>query len=782
MEKGAIKINKIVMLPLISILLALNLLALDYDMSNNTMTMNITVASTRPLSIAFVDANILASDGNLKSFISLNNDSIASIYPVSENQYSSSIIHNFPSERIPSATDEDIVREVLDLVNFLNDLFKTANLNGGDYDRVIGIVDSGFFRNHMPSIPASGIAIPPTYSAIAEYGSDWYISAHELGHLYLLCDEYDSKEWFTENIIFSLGYGFECPNGDKDDDGDLDDECKNGADGCSAETFGIVVNQAGTDIVDDLTNFMGDDANSKVWINKESYLHLIKSMNSSDNYLPDLSLRTPLRRFVKAVVISGILFKNGTAKFDNFYTVNNVSGYNYSGVNGSHTIRCKTSNNQTTDYSIENDFFHMITSNGSMINTSITPINIIIPFNENITSIQMMFNETVIEERNKSANAPTIDVQNINNNYVYEEQFNISYTSFDIDYDSIIHAILISPDNGTTWSTLEIDYENTTYEIHANQFPYSDDYRIKILATDGFNTGENISNMFAMGIKPFSVRSLSETEAEGYQETLRFHLWNNQTSMSNITFNIDYGDNSSSDSTKFNLSKYESLITIIQHNYSDYGGYYATVNATGDYSDSKTLKICVAGSCGPYEPILKDLKYISYRYLAGIGFTIENNDTIPKEFQFNVTTSSMEVNSDIFNISSNSQMIIILEHNYSQAGNYDINITAQNDRLSSALDSQVMIQNLATVENLSVIESVDYYRAFYFSIINRISQNQLLNFTFDTGQSLLQSAIINLSDNIFVFVEKNYSPGNYTVNATIHEENYNDSQTMEIII
>src|SRR5437899_356605 len=59
--------------------------------------------------------------------------------------------------------------------------------------------------------------------------------AHEIGHTYGLCDEYDSNVWHDQdNVLFSTNL---CPNGDSDNNGILDSTCLDNPKGCKTSTF-----------------------------------------------------------------------------------------------------------------------------------------------------------------------------------------------------------------------------------------------------------------------------------------------------------------------------------------------------------------------------------------------------------------------------------------------------------------------------------------------------------------------------------------------------------------
>jgi hypothetical protein len=59
--------------------------------------------------------------------------------------------------------------------------------------------------------------------------------------------------------------------------------------------------------------------------------------------------------------------------------------------------------------------------------------------------------------------------------------------------------VLYSADNGATWQTLATDLTTTSYAWDLAGVPAGSQYRVKVIATDGFNTGQDVSNA------PFAV-------------------------------------------------------------------------------------------------------------------------------------------------------------------------------------------------------------------------------------------------------------------------------------
>jgi uncharacterized repeat protein (TIGR01451 family) len=69
----------------------------------------------------------------------------------------------------------------------------------------------------------------------------------------------------------------------------------------------------------------------------------------------------------------------------------------------------------------------------------------------------------------------------------------LSWTANDGDGDPLIYTVQYSADGGDTWETLTVDWLETTYEAPMGFMRQTTTGRIRVLASDGFNVGEGIS-------------------------------------------------------------------------------------------------------------------------------------------------------------------------------------------------------------------------------------------------------------------------------------------------
>lgn len=120
---------------------------------------------------------------------------------------------------------------------------------------------------------------------------------------------------------------------------------------------------------------------------------------------------------------------------------------------------------------------------------------------------------------------------------------NISWEASDLDGNSLTYAILLSQDDGATYSTLDFDINATNYSINSLDLLDGDNYLIRILATDGVNTNFTLANTTFTIDNDLQIKEFSAIYSNLTQQILRISLNNtlNQT-ISNITWMFNTGE------------------------------------------------------------------------------------------------------------------------------------------------------------------------------------------------------------------------------------------------
>lgn len=91
------------------------------------------------------------------------------------------------------------------------------------------------------------------------------------------------------------------------------------------------------------------------------------------------------------------------------------------------------------------------------------------------------------------AQAPQVTIVSPNGDETLQDQATIQWTGSDGDGDTLSYAVLYSPDNGASWETLAVNLAATSYTWNLAGLPPGSQYLVKVMATDGFNTGQGVS-------------------------------------------------------------------------------------------------------------------------------------------------------------------------------------------------------------------------------------------------------------------------------------------------
>jgi len=105
-----------------------------------------------------------------------------------------------------------------------------------------------------------------------------------------------------------------------------------------------------------------------------------------------------------------------------------------------------------------------------------------------------------LDERVLSADVPLVDLVSPGDGEVWEGDVTVRWQAEDAD--DLTFVLLYSPDGGLTWQPLASGLTGDEVTLDSTQVPGSDDARLRILATDGANTGEDDSEPFRVVAKP----------------------------------------------------------------------------------------------------------------------------------------------------------------------------------------------------------------------------------------------------------------------------------------
>jgi hypothetical protein len=123
------------------------------------------------------------------------------------------------------------------------------------------------------------------------------------------------------------------------------------------------------------------------------------------------------------------------------------------------------------------------------------------PYMTGTASVALFAGDTELTRRPVSPASPQVTVLEPNGGESYAVSLTAEWAAVDADGDSLLYTVQYSPDNGDTWRVVVTDHTTTTLEIDdAAYLPGSSEALIRVIATDGINTGLDVSD------GPFSLR------------------------------------------------------------------------------------------------------------------------------------------------------------------------------------------------------------------------------------------------------------------------------------
>jgi hypothetical protein len=120
-----------------------------------------------------------------------------------------------------------------------------------------------------------------------------------------------------------------------------------------------------------------------------------------------------------------------------------------------------------------------------------------LPWEPGTTRIQLRNGETVVDERDVSANAPTVAITAPVGGAL-TGQVTVRWTGNDADGDSLTYALLYSNDDGATWRTLANDLAVTELTVDTANLPGGTTSRFRVIATDGVLSGQADSALLSV--------------------------------------------------------------------------------------------------------------------------------------------------------------------------------------------------------------------------------------------------------------------------------------------
>ena len=224
------------------------------------------------------------------------------------------------------------------------------------------------------------------------------------------------------------------------------------------------------------------DARRAQNLDKDGYLNLLNN-----------------RRFKNAVdpeglLVSGTINKDGTVKLDPFIYLSETFLDIEPGTDGDYYFVFFDKDNKVLSKSGFDVSFYQSDPHGGPIDEMGFVYRI--EWREGIKRIELQDKDgKVLARRDVSENKPEVKVIYPNGGEVFTQgkKIKIKWQASDKDGDALTYSLSLSRDNGKTWLPIDVDIKNNEYELNSFSLEPGN-YLIKIRATDGVNTGEDVSD------------------------------------------------------------------------------------------------------------------------------------------------------------------------------------------------------------------------------------------------------------------------------------------------
>jgi len=204
------------------------------------------------------------------------------------------------------------------------------------------------------------------------------------------------------------------------------------------------------------------------------------------------------KKFAKAdpevLLVKGLLSKNGACQIGNWYHLPNGVLDIALGTTGDFVIIFLNSTGQVLGQVGFNPEFLALGDEAKELNTTCFAFNV--PYLVGTAKIRIVFNGSIVAERVVSDNAPVVTVTYPNGGEVLDPETltTITWDAYDLNGDPLTYIVEYSMDGGETWAPLAVNLHATSYVWNTTGFPPGNKYLVMVMATDGVNVGEDISD------------------------------------------------------------------------------------------------------------------------------------------------------------------------------------------------------------------------------------------------------------------------------------------------
>jgi hypothetical protein len=200
----------------------------------------------------------------------------------------------------------------------------------------------------------------------------------------------------------------------------------------------------------------------------------------------------------EAVVVRGQVTDQGQAVFSLFLRVEQAMIDLSSGSSGEMNIAFLNASGELVDsFGFTPVFLRYLPEPEGAVETDTYRFSFRLPWSDAIASIELRDAAgSLLASQTISANPPAVTLLEPNGGERWYRGASklVHWSGQDPDGDSLSYGLWISNDSGLTWSPLTIDLTTTEFKLETALLQPGDSYLIKVRATDGVQTAEDVSD------------------------------------------------------------------------------------------------------------------------------------------------------------------------------------------------------------------------------------------------------------------------------------------------
>jgi hypothetical protein len=235
-------------------------------------------------------------------------------------------------------------------------------------------------------------------------------------------------------------------------------------------------------------------------LSTDGYLNLITEL--SDSRDPD------------AILVSGAVYQDNTIVLDPFIRIGDATLDIEAGNEGDYYIVLLDKDSRILSKSGFFVGFYETAQqpDSGMVEVEEAGFAYVVEWQEGTNRIEIQDKDgSVLASRDVSPNKPDIRILHPNDGEAFAkgEMMTARWQASDADGDALTYSLAISMDSGETWLPIDIDINGNEYELDTAVLEMGQDYLIKVRATDGVNTAEEVSDA------AFTITEKEEAEEGG---------------------------------------------------------------------------------------------------------------------------------------------------------------------------------------------------------------------------------------------------------------------------